>query len=92
MITWRNRFAAFVVGAALAGHVQSGNAQEAPQANPEAKILLQVVGHIAQPLSLSQDQLAKLPRQTVRAKSHDGSDDCPRDAGSDQSIFNGGRS
>jgi DMSO/TMAO reductase YedYZ molybdopterin-dependent catalytic subunit len=72
MITWRNRFAAFVVGAALAGHVQSGNAQEAPQANPEAKILLQVVGHIAQPLSLSQDQLAKLPRQTVRAKGHDG--------------------
>ena len=72
MITRLNRIAPFVVAAALAGHVESGNAQEAPKANPEAKVLLQVVGHVAQPLSLSQDQLAKLPRQTVRAKGHDG--------------------
>jgi DMSO/TMAO reductase YedYZ molybdopterin-dependent catalytic subunit len=67
-----NCLALFVVGAALTGHVENGDAQEAPKANPEARILLQVVGHVAQPLSLSQDQLAKLPRQTVRAKGHDG--------------------
>ena len=72
MTTRLNRVAFVIVGAALAGHFESSNAQEAPKANPEAKTLLQVVGHVAQPLSLSEDQLAKLPRQTVRAKGHDG--------------------
>jgi DMSO/TMAO reductase YedYZ molybdopterin-dependent catalytic subunit len=66
--------AVFVVVASLSTQVESANAQDAPKANPEAKILVQVVGHVAQPLSLSQDQLAKLPRQTVRAKGHDGID------------------
>jgi DMSO/TMAO reductase YedYZ molybdopterin-dependent catalytic subunit len=64
----------FVIVASLTTHVESAKAQDAPKANPEAKILVQVVGHVAQPLSLSQDQLAKLPRQTVRAKGHDGVD------------------
>ena len=66
--------AIFVLGTTLTTQVKSANAQDAPKANPEAKILLQVVGHVAQPLSLSQEQLAKLPRQTVRAKAHDGVD------------------
>ena len=45
-----------------------------PQAGSRtsAPILLQVAGEVAHPLSLSAEELAKLPRQTVQAKGHDG--------------------
>jgi DMSO/TMAO reductase YedYZ molybdopterin-dependent catalytic subunit len=75
MTTRHSLLAISLVGAFLTGRLESGKGQDAPnspKANPEAKILLQVVGHVAQPLSLSQEQFAKLPRQTVRAKGHDG--------------------
>ena len=34
--------------------------------------MIQVAGEVAHPLSLTDEELAKLPRQTVRAKGHDG--------------------
>jgi DMSO/TMAO reductase YedYZ molybdopterin-dependent catalytic subunit len=72
-MTTRLRLVAFVVvGASLTAQVESAKAQDAPKANSEAKILVQVVGQVAQPLSLSQEQFAQLPRQTVHAKGHDG--------------------
>jgi DMSO/TMAO reductase YedYZ molybdopterin-dependent catalytic subunit len=64
--------AVLVLGVSLTTEVNSAKAQDAPKAKPETKVLLQVVGHVTQPLSLSEEQLAKLPRQSVRAKSHDG--------------------
>ena len=55
-------------------------AQNVPKPGPgpkagsqtSAPILIQVVGDISYPLSLTGEELAKLPRQTVRAKGHDG--------------------
>jgi DMSO/TMAO reductase YedYZ molybdopterin-dependent catalytic subunit len=72
MTTRLSFLAFFVLGASLMAQVRSGRAQDAPTANPEAKILLQVVGQVAHPLSFSKEQFAKLPRHTVRAKGHDG--------------------
>lgn len=37
-----------------------------------AAVLVSVVGEVARPLSLNAEAFAKLPRQTVRAKGHDG--------------------
>ena len=39
--------AIFVLGTTLTTQVKSANAQDVPKANPEAKILLQVVGHVS---------------------------------------------
>jgi DMSO/TMAO reductase YedYZ molybdopterin-dependent catalytic subunit len=72
MITRQSVLAFLVFGASFPIQVETAKAQDAPKATPDSRILLQVVGHVAQPLSLSQDQLAQLPRQTVRAKGHDG--------------------
>jgi DMSO/TMAO reductase YedYZ molybdopterin-dependent catalytic subunit len=72
-MTARRRFLAFLVlGASLTTHVRSAKAQDAPKASPEVKFVVQVVGQVAQPLSLTKEELAKLPRQTVEAKGHDG--------------------
>jgi DMSO/TMAO reductase YedYZ molybdopterin-dependent catalytic subunit len=37
-----------------------------------APILIQVAGEVARPLSLSSEEHAKLPHQTIRARGHDG--------------------
>jgi DMSO/TMAO reductase YedYZ molybdopterin-dependent catalytic subunit len=38
----------------------------------EPGVLLEVRGEVARPLSLSQEDFARLPRRTVQAKAHDG--------------------
>jgi DMSO/TMAO reductase YedYZ molybdopterin-dependent catalytic subunit len=55
-------------------------AQSVPKPDPGSKadvqtgasILIQVTGEVARPLSLSGEEHAKLPRQTIRARGHDG--------------------
>jgi DMSO/TMAO reductase YedYZ molybdopterin-dependent catalytic subunit len=49
----------------------AGRAQE-PVAAPGTEALLRVEGLVEHPLSLSADELGRLPRQTVEAKEHDG--------------------
>ena len=82
MITRRGLFAGFILVAVAATQGVNLQAQDVPKAVPEAKaapktgasVLIQVVGDVAHPLSLTSEELAKLPRQTVRAKGHDGVD------------------
>ena len=58
---------------AAQGVPRSGAGHEAaPPTN--APVLLQVAGEVTHPLSISGDEFAKLPRQTVKAKGHDGVD------------------
>jgi DMSO/TMAO reductase YedYZ molybdopterin-dependent catalytic subunit len=47
-------------------------AQTAPSTTPSTDILLTVGGEVATPLKLKAADLAKLPRRTVQAKEHDG--------------------
>jgi DMSO/TMAO reductase YedYZ molybdopterin-dependent catalytic subunit len=64
----------------LGFHLAAG--QEAPRSGSDTKsappanaaVLLQVAGEVTHPISLSGDEFAKLPRQTVKAKGHDGVD------------------
>jgi hypothetical protein len=76
MITRRGFFAAFVLAALSATQGANLPAQSAskstPGSNANAATLLQVAGDISQPLNLTSEEFAKLPRQTVRAKAHDG--------------------
>jgi DMSO/TMAO reductase YedYZ molybdopterin-dependent catalytic subunit len=54
---------------------QKTNTDTPPAAAPASAIVqVQVDGEVAHPLKLSADELAKLPRQTVKAKAHDGTE------------------
>ena len=80
MITRRSLFAVFVFVALAVTQTVNLPAQNVPKPDPSpsaaprtgAPVLLQVAGDVSQPLSLTGEELAKLPRQTVRAKGHDG--------------------
>jgi DMSO/TMAO reductase YedYZ molybdopterin-dependent catalytic subunit len=80
MIAKFGRFAVFILAALVAATSLNGAAQTVPKAIPGSDaapqtgvpLLIQVVGDVVQPLGLSGEQLAKLPRQTLRAKAHDG--------------------
>jgi DMSO/TMAO reductase YedYZ molybdopterin-dependent catalytic subunit len=82
MITRRGRFAALVVVALAATPSVNLLAQSVPKPVPgpkaaspaSAAVLIQVAGDVARPLNLTAEELAKLPRQTVQAKGHDGVD------------------
>ncbi len=54
----------------------SQQATEAPKAASPANGVaqVQVIGEVARPLTLFAEDLAKLPRQTVKAKAHDGTE------------------
>jgi DMSO/TMAO reductase YedYZ molybdopterin-dependent catalytic subunit len=73
-----NFVAACVVAGLCAIHGLIATAQEKPKSTAssptESPALLQVSGEVARPLTLSREQFATLPRQTVRAKGHDGVD------------------
>ncbi len=59
----------------LAAGVRAGAKPSAPlqpQAPTGSSILLEVQGEVAHPLSWTATEFAKLPRQSVRAKGHDG--------------------
>ena len=43
-----------------------------PAVQTKSSALLEVAGEVTRPLSLTASEFAKLPRQTVRAKGHDG--------------------
>ncbi len=43
-----------------------------PKSGTDSSVLVQVTGEVPQPLALSGGDLAKLPRQEIRAKRHDG--------------------
>ena len=47
-------------------------AQTKPQTTPASETLLTVGGEVEKPMRLSAADFAQLPRQTVRAKDHDG--------------------
>ena len=80
MITRRGLFAVFVLVALAATQSLNLPAQSVPKPDPGPKtasrtgasVLIQVAGDVAHPLNLTGEELAKLPRQTVRAKGHDG--------------------
>jgi len=75
----------FVLSASTAFAILLGfhvAAQDVPRRGPDTKsappsnttMLLQVAGEVSHPLSITGDEFAKLPRQTVKAKGHDGVD------------------
>jgi DMSO/TMAO reductase YedYZ molybdopterin-dependent catalytic subunit len=80
MVSRRGLITGFVLLAGIGPLAVDVPAQTKPKFVPEAKDAprtgaanaIQVVGEVARPLSLSVEALAKLPRQTVRAKGHDG--------------------
>jgi DMSO/TMAO reductase YedYZ molybdopterin-dependent catalytic subunit len=80
MITRRRLFAIVILVALAATQSVNLPAQSVPKpvpgqnADPQAgaAVLLQVAGDVGHPLSLTGEELAKLPHQTVRAKGHDG--------------------
>jgi DMSO/TMAO reductase YedYZ molybdopterin-dependent catalytic subunit len=76
MITRCSFFAAFVLAALSAAQGADLPAQSAsksaPGSNANVAMVLRVAGDISQPLNLTSEEFAKLPRQTVRAKAHDG--------------------
>jgi DMSO/TMAO reductase YedYZ molybdopterin-dependent catalytic subunit len=51
---------------------EAGKAVKPAQQRTGAPVTLQVYGEVSEPLSLSSEEFAKLPHQTVRAKGHDG--------------------
>jgi DMSO/TMAO reductase YedYZ molybdopterin-dependent catalytic subunit len=62
---------AAALGIRVAAHSVPRSRPDARPTQPTAAGLLQVTGEVARPLALSGDDLAKLPRQTVRTKGHD---------------------
>jgi DMSO/TMAO reductase YedYZ molybdopterin-dependent catalytic subunit len=80
MFTRRGCFAVFVLVALSATQGVNLPAQSASKSAPgsnanaraDTAMLLRVAGDISQPLNLTSEEFAKLPRQTVRAKAHDG--------------------
>jgi hypothetical protein len=82
MITPRILFTPLVLAALVATRGPQLAAQTVPKpvADPKAAsetgapVLMQVAGEVAHPLRLTAADFAKLPRQTVQAKGHDGVD------------------
>jgi DMSO/TMAO reductase YedYZ molybdopterin-dependent catalytic subunit len=80
MISQRCLFTLSVLGALLATPTVSAIAQDAPRPSVDTKavsptsaaVMIQIAGEVSHPLSLTAPELAKLARQTVRAKGHDG--------------------
>jgi DMSO/TMAO reductase YedYZ molybdopterin-dependent catalytic subunit len=80
MTNRRVPFAMFFVATilAMAGLHATGQSVPKPALEPTtatqtaAPGTIQVTGDVAHPLSLNPEELAKLPRQSVRAKGHDG--------------------
>jgi DMSO/TMAO reductase YedYZ molybdopterin-dependent catalytic subunit len=70
----------FILAALVATPRLKVAAQSVPKPGPgpkagsqtSAPILIQVAGEVARPLSLSAEEHAKLPHQTVQARGHDG--------------------
>jgi DMSO/TMAO reductase YedYZ molybdopterin-dependent catalytic subunit len=81
MIERRQRFGSIVGLKALTllfcvqGITRSQQKSENPAASPaSAAAQVQVSGEVARPLTFSAEDLAKLPRQTLKAKAHDGAE------------------
>jgi DMSO/TMAO reductase YedYZ molybdopterin-dependent catalytic subunit len=84
MTSHRKRFGSMVrllPLAVLTGFpVIAGSQQKADTNTPQAVspssagAQVQVIGEVGQPMTFSTDDLAKLPRQTVKAKAHDGTE------------------
>jgi DMSO/TMAO reductase YedYZ molybdopterin-dependent catalytic subunit len=80
MITLRGSFALLGLCALLGARSLRVAAQELPRTVADSKtaspadsgVILQVTGEVVRPLDLSAGELAKAPRQSVDAKSHDG--------------------
>ncbi len=80
MVIRRGLFFGFVLAALFVPFRRDLPAQTVPNQVPDAKgalrtdapALIRIVGEVARPLGFTGDELAKLPRQTVKAKAHDG--------------------
>ncbi len=80
MTTRRVAIVPLLLTAFLAMRVPDAAAQTVPNVGSEPKaatqagtaVFFQVMGDVASPLSFTAEEFAKLPRQTVRAKGHDG--------------------
>jgi DMSO/TMAO reductase YedYZ molybdopterin-dependent catalytic subunit len=80
MVSRRGLVKGFVIAALVGSLAGDLPAQSTPEQIPDAKNgspigaanLIQVVGEVAHPLDLTVEAFAKLPRQTVRTKGHDG--------------------
>jgi DMSO/TMAO reductase YedYZ molybdopterin-dependent catalytic subunit len=57
----------------IARSQQKTNTETPPAVSP-ASASIQVTGEVARPLTFAASELAKLPRQTVKAKAHDGNE------------------
>jgi DMSO/TMAO reductase YedYZ molybdopterin-dependent catalytic subunit len=81
MLRRRNRFGSIVglarvaLGLCVPILAQPEQKPSASTVSPAGSaVQVQVTGEVARPLTFSADDLAKLPRQTVKAKAHDGAE------------------
>ncbi len=80
MVNRRRLHIGLVLAALVATSTLNAMAQGVPNPVPNPKValrsrvpvLIRVVGTVSRPLDLPSDELAKMPRQSVRAKAHDG--------------------
>jgi DMSO/TMAO reductase YedYZ molybdopterin-dependent catalytic subunit len=67
---FRNRIALALVATCLVSPAAS--ASDEPASKSDSSVLLQVGGEVARPLTLTALEFARLPRQSVRARDHEG--------------------